>query len=172
MSTISTHALSINLAKEYITKDVWIALGGSSITWVDNNNPPTPSLSINNFDDLTGLLYIDIKRLVSKNPTGPIKTEDSNYLYADYSLATVNLIERQAYYLYLEGTAEAGSVLDGQRITLIGIAENVVFSEDVIRKKYSFIPANKILNYDLTLVSAIPELVISSERKFQFVRRF
>jgi len=174
MNIVSTHGFSINLAKSYLNKELWIALGGGSLTWADNTNPPLPSMSINKFTDLIGLLYIDIKRLVSKDPTGSIKTNNGSYTYASNSLSTEQLIERQAYYLYLEATVEPFSNLEGQKVTLIGLAENVVLnnSNNFIRKKHLYIPSEAIVDYDLTLVSAVPEMYITSQQKFQFVRRF
>lgn len=174
MSTVSTHSFSINIAKSYIDKEIWVALGGGTLTWADNQNPPYPSLSINKFNDLIGLLYIDVKRLVSKDPTGAIKTQDGSYTYADSFLSTEDLINRQAYYLYVEATVQPESSLDGQRITLLGLAENVVFKSGTtnIRKKYLYINAEDVLDYNLSLVSTVPELIITSEQKFQFIRRF
>lgn len=175
MVTIATHAHSINLAKEYITKPLWIAFGGSSFAWVDDNNPPYPSLDINKFTDLTGLLYVDIKRLVSKHPSGSIVTKEGRYVYADSSLSTQNLINSDAFYLYLEGTLPIDSPIVNQTFRLLGLAENVRLTNpsSYSLAKGLFIASDEVIDYDLSLVSSVPAFTVNNaEEKFQFIRRF
>lgn len=173
MSVVATYASSINIAKHYIGKQLWVALGGSTITWADDNNPPKPSPTINKFSDLRGMLYVDIKRTVIKNIAGSIKTQNNSYIYIDSSLSVDSLISSEGYYLYVEATLPNDSVLEGEAFRLIGLAENLVTSNTDSRNKGLFIPSKDITNYDLVLVDTIPALTITaSSHKFQFVRRF
>lgn len=173
MSVISTYASSVNIAKSYINKELWVVLAGSTITWADEANPPKPSPSISKFSDLRGLLYVDIKRLVIKNIAGSIKTQNHSYIYIDNNLSTEYIAKREGYYLYTEATLPYNSNLVGESFRLIGLAENVVTTNTSPRAKGLFIEAELITGYDLILIDAISPLTITeSEHKFQFVRRF
>lgn len=173
MSVVATYTSSVNIAKHYLNKELWIALGGSTITWADDANPPKPSPSINKILDLRGLLYVDIKRLVIKDIAGSIKTQNNSYIYIDNNLSTEYIASREGYYLYTEATLPANSNLVGESFRLIGLAENVITTNTETRRKGLFIEAEDITDYDLTLIDAISLLTITeSDYTFQFVRRF
>lgn len=173
MGSTATYASSINISRLYLQRELWVAFGGSSITWVDNNNPPMPAATINKFSDLRGLLYIDIKRLVTQDIAGSIVTSNNKYLYADSTLDTDNLVVKGAYYLYLEGTLNSNSIIVGESFRLLGVAENVELSINPVKKKGLFIDASDVVTYDLLLVETLSSLTIqNTEQKFQFVRRF
>lgn len=173
MPNVATKAGSINLAKHYLNQDLWLAFGGSSLVWTNDSQPPYPSENINNFSDLRGLLYLHIKRIVFKDDLGNIITQDSRYSYANPTLTTQQLLDTNAFYLYLEATLPINSALVGETFRFLGIAENAVLSVSPNLSKGTFVDAADIISYDLAWINTVSSFtVLNSEQTFQFVRRW
>lgn len=174
MPSISTAAESINIAKYYLSKNLWLAFGGSSLVWANNNNPPYPAETIRQFSDLRGLLYLDIKMLVTKDNQGSIITSNGvRYSYINEAQATQQLIDNSAYYLYMEATLPASSSLVGENFRLLGIADNVNIATNPNLSTSTFVDQSDVISYDLNWVETMPEYTVSSSAQvFQFVRRW
>lgn len=173
MPSVSTKSSAINLAKYYLNKDLWLAFGGSSLVWSNDSLPPYPSENTNNFSDLRGLLYLDIKRLVFRDEQGGIVTQDSRYSYASSTEPIQTLIDLNAFYLYLEATLPTNSVLVGETFRLLGIAEDVSLSVSVNLSKSTFVDSGNVVAYNLNWINTVSSFTVSnSEQKFQFIRRW
>lgn len=166
------YSYGIEIAKEFLSKDLWVGLGGGSIVWVDLP-PPYPSRTFTEIQDLETVVYIDRKRLVRLDPLGEIEAHGTRYSYVNPNQAISTLVTQEAFYLYLEASIPIDSILPTNTFKLISILYDLDLTITPLKEKYYITQATNITDYKLIWIGTIAPLELNTvEKRLQFIIPF
>lgn len=129
---------------------IWIAIGKTT-AWVDENNPPLPSLTANRVPELHGLVYVHTCKSVYTNPEGNLITPSGNFTAVNSTNPDV-LASAKANKVFFEGHLKPGLLTGSYRVQ--ALCTDVVFNTDLPTLLPGvFMPASSVSYYFLDWIS-------------------
>jgi len=174
MRSTATYLSRARLAKFYVERQFWLAVGKTS-AWPIENTPPLPSPASLKMPEIYGFWYVHKAVLASKLVTGELVTSTGNYKEFTSSHILPDLAKAKAFYVYQEALIRPADLATSLSYRAVAIVSDLTISTSFPSLlPGAFIPSSSVTSYSLEWVATTPPIARASNTNhtIQVVREF
>jgi hypothetical protein len=151
----------------------WIAFGKNT-SWLDDNNPPQPALTVNRVPELLGFTYVHTCKPVYPDANGIVVTASRNYTILETTEPDL-LASAKANRVYFESILLPNSLPLNSTYRIKALCTDVVFANppNVVGSGL-FVPASQVISYFVDWIAHLEPIVNdgTTNQVIQIVREF